>query len=99
MTLDHLMHLIIFRRQIILIRYWLTSLKQSILDAIEHLLARKREIRPLFFDPARPMNDEWNISPYFGVLPAENLNGIIWHTIYVHENYTWSITTFVITQF
>ena len=36
-------------------------------------MARKREIRPLFFDPARPMNDEWNISPYFGVLPAEKI--------------------------
>jgi len=47
----------------------LTSLKQSILDAIEHLFARKREIRPLFLEPALPMNDEWNISPYLGVLP------------------------------
>ena len=26
-------------------------------------------MRPLFFDPARPMNEEWNISPYLGVLP------------------------------
>ena len=64
-------------------------------------MARKREIRPLFFDPARPMNDEWNISPYFGVLPAEkNLNGIIWHTIYVHEKfYRNGGAVFVITQF
>lgn len=30
--------------------------KQSMRDAIEHLFARKREIRPLFLDPARPMN-------------------------------------------
>ena len=51
----------------------LTSLKQSILDAIEHLLARKREIRPLFLEPALPMNDEWNISPYLGVLPIRRI--------------------------
>ena len=43
--------------------------KQSTLDAIEHLLARKREMRPLFFWPARPMNVEWKMSPYLGVLP------------------------------
>ena len=28
--------------------------KQSILDAMEHLLAKKREIRPLLDAPARP---------------------------------------------
>jgi len=42
--------------------------KQSIRDAMEHLLARYREIRPLFFVAARPMNVEWKIRPYFGVL-------------------------------
>jgi hypothetical protein len=31
------------------------SEKQSILEAMEHLLARKREMRPLFLVPARPM--------------------------------------------
>ena len=33
--------------------------KQSILDAIEHLFARNREMRPLNFGPALPMKDEW----------------------------------------
>lgn len=32
--------------------------KQSILEAIEHLFARYLEIRPLFCDAARPMNEE-----------------------------------------
>lgn len=32
--------------------------KQSILEAIEHLLARYLDMRPLFFTPALPMNDE-----------------------------------------
>merc|ERR1719199_568592 len=36
---------------------------------MEHLFARYREIRPLFFCCARPMNEEWKIKPYFGVLP------------------------------
>jgi len=35
---------------------------------MEHLLARYREIRPLFFVAARPMKVEWKIKPYFGVL-------------------------------
>ena len=26
-------------------------------------------MRPLFFAPAFPMNEEWNIRPYFGVFP------------------------------
>ena len=43
--------------------------KQSILEAIEHLFAKYLEIRPLFLVPARPIKDEWNIRPYFGVLP------------------------------
>ena len=43
--------------------------KQSILDAILHLFARYREMRPLFFAAARPMKVEWKMSPYFGVLP------------------------------
>ena len=42
--------------------------KQSILEAMEHLLARYLEILPLFLAPARPMKVEWNINPYFGVL-------------------------------
>merc|ERR1712078_720898 len=46
-----------------------SSEKQSILDAMEHLFARYREILPLFLDCARPMKVEWNIQPYFGVLP------------------------------
>ena len=28
-------------------------------EAMEHLLARKREMRPLCLGPARPMKDEW----------------------------------------
>ena len=44
-------------------------LKQSIREAMEHLLARYREILPRFLAPARPIYVEWNISPYFGVLP------------------------------
>ena len=47
----------------------LLPLKQSMRDAMEHLLARYREIRPLFLAPARPMKVEWNIKPYFGVFP------------------------------
>ena len=34
-----------------------------------HLLARYREMRPLFLAPARPMKEEWKMSPYLGVLP------------------------------
>lgn len=37
--------------------------------AIEHLFARYLDIRPLFRAFALPMNEEWNISPYLGVLP------------------------------
>mmetsp|Transcript_12147 Transcript_12147/g.28515 ORF Transcript_12147/g.28515 Transcript_12147/m.28515 type:complete len:231 (-) Transcript_12147:84-776(-) len=37
--------------------------------AMEHLLARYRDIRPLFLADARPMNDEWKMRPYLGVLP------------------------------
>ena len=44
---------------------------------MEHLLARKREIRPLFFEPALPIKDEWNISPYFGVLPER------WNIVFI----------------
>lgn len=43
--------------------------KQSIRDAMEHLFARYREIRPLFFVLALPMNEEWKIKPYLGVFP------------------------------
>jgi len=43
--------------------------KQSILDAMEHLLAKYLDIRPLFFLLARPIKEEWKISPYLGVLP------------------------------
>ena len=46
-----------------------SSEKQSIREAIEHLFARYREIRPLFFCCARPMKEEWKISPYLGVFP------------------------------
>ena len=35
---------------------------------MEHLFARYREIRPLFFVPARPIYVEWKMRPYFGVL-------------------------------
>ena len=45
------------------------SEKASILDAIEHLLAKNREIRPLFLAVARPINVEWNSRPYLGVFP------------------------------
>jgi hypothetical protein len=38
-------------------------------DAIEHLLARYREIRPLFLVLALPMKEEWKIKPYLGVFP------------------------------
>ena len=44
-------------------------LKQSMREAMEHLLARYLEIRPLFLGPARPMKVEWNIRPYLGVFP------------------------------
>jgi len=43
--------------------------KQSIREAMEHLLAKNLEIRPLFFAPARPINEEWKIKPYLGVFP------------------------------
>lgn len=42
--------------------------KQSILDATEHLLAKNLEILPLFLAPALAINDEWKSRPYFGVL-------------------------------
>ena len=45
------------------------SAKQSILEAMEHLLAKNREIRPLFLAAARPIKEEWKINPYFGVFP------------------------------
>ena len=38
-------------------------------DAMLHLLARYREMRPLFLACALPMKEEWKIKPYFGVLP------------------------------
>jgi hypothetical protein len=38
-------------------------------DAMEHLFARYLAILPLFLVEARPMKDEWNIRPYFGVFP------------------------------
>ena len=43
--------------------------KQSILLASVHLLARFLEILPLFLAAARPMNVEWKMRPYLGVLP------------------------------
>lgn len=43
--------------------------KQSMREAMVHLLARYLEMRPLFFAPARPMKVEWKMSPYLGVLP------------------------------
>ncbi len=45
------------------------SAKQSIREAMEHLLARYLEMRPLFLEEALPINGEWKINPYFGVLP------------------------------
>lgn len=36
-----------------------------------HLFARKRDIRPLFFVDARPINEEWKRRPYFGVFAAK----------------------------
>lgn len=53
--------------------------KQSILDAMEHLLARYLEILPLFFEPALPIKLEWNINPYFGVLPRV-FNALQWNS-------------------
>jgi hypothetical protein len=38
-------------------------------DAIEHLFARYLAILPLFLVDARPIKDEWNMRPYFGVFP------------------------------
>lgn len=38
-------------------------------EAMVHLLARYREIRPLFLAAARPMKVEWKMSPYLGVFP------------------------------
>mmetsp|Transcript_107571 Transcript_107571/g.286257 ORF Transcript_107571/g.286257 Transcript_107571/m.286257 type:complete len:329 (-) Transcript_107571:374-1360(-) len=46
-----------------------SSEKLSMREAREHLLARYREMRPLFFCCARPMKVEWKMRPYFGVLP------------------------------
>lgn len=43
--------------------------KQSMREAMVHLLARYLEMRPLFFAPARPMKVEWKMSPYLGVFP------------------------------
>jgi len=37
-------------------------------QAMEHLLARYRLMRPLFLAAALPTKDEWKISPYLGVL-------------------------------
>src|SRR5689334_10856717 len=34
-----------------------------------HLLARKREMRPLFLGPERPMKVLWYNRPYLGVAP------------------------------
>merc|ERR1719245_1113864 len=45
------------------------SEKQSILDAMVHLFAKNREIRPLFFAAALPIKEEWKIRPCLGVLP------------------------------
>ena len=38
-------------------------------EAMEHLFAMYRAIRPLFLADARPMKDEWNMRPYFRVFP------------------------------
>ena len=46
-----------------------TSMKQSMREAMEHLLARYREMRPLLRCLARPMKEEWKMRPYLGVLP------------------------------
>mmetsp|Transcript_4881 Transcript_4881/g.14168 ORF Transcript_4881/g.14168 Transcript_4881/m.14168 type:complete len:333 (+) Transcript_4881:75-1073(+) len=46
-----------------------SSEKLSIREAREHLFARYREMRPLFFCWARPMKVEWKMRPYFGVFP------------------------------
>lgn len=43
--------------------------KQSMREAMVHLLARYLEMRPLFLAAARPMNVEWKIRPYLGVFP------------------------------
>lgn len=45
--------------------------KQSMREAMVHLLARYLEIRPLFLAAARPMKVEWKMSPYLGVLPRD----------------------------
>lgn len=47
----------------------LTGGQLTHLEAMEHLLAKYREMRPLSFCFARPMKLEWKIRPYFGVLP------------------------------
>lgn len=36
---------------------------------MEHLLAKYREILPLFLLLAFPMKEEWKMSPYLGVFP------------------------------
>ena len=41
----------------------------SDLEAMLHLLARYREMRPLFLCLALPMKEEWKMRPYLGVLP------------------------------
>ena len=46
-----------------------TSEKHSVREAMLHLFARYREMRPLFLAAARPVKVEWKMSLYFGVLP------------------------------
>lgn len=43
--------------------------KQSMREAMVHLLARYLEMRPLFLAAARPMKVEWKMRPYLGVFP------------------------------
>lgn len=45
------------------------SINASMRVAMEHLLAKYREMRPLLRCLARPMKEEWKMSPYLGVLP------------------------------
>ena len=45
--------------------------KQSIREAIEHLLAKNREIRPLCFGPALPIKVEWYSRPYYVGAPLD----------------------------
>lgn len=68
--------------------------KESILAAMEHLFAKYLDMRPLFFEDALPIKDEWNISPYLGVFPrvfnalCTNLRNIVYFEGYLNNAFS-----------